>query len=51
MVARRARQIAQRAEDYGEKLSEKPVTSSIKEVADGSISVAAADVAIKDVEA
>lgn len=51
VVARRARQIAQRAEDYGEKLSEKPVTSFIKEVADGSISVAAADVAIKDVEA
>ncbi len=51
VVARRARQIAQRAEDCNEKLSEKPVTSSIKEVADGSISVAAADVVIKDVEA
>ena len=51
VVACRARQIAQRAEDYGEKLSQTPVTSSIKEVADGSISVAAADVVIKDVEA
>lgn len=48
VVARRARQIAQRAEDCGEKLGEKPVTISIKEVADGSISVTEADVAIKE---
>ena len=51
VVARRARQIAQQAEDYNEKLGEKPVTMSIKEVADGRISVAAAEVVIKDVEA
>ena len=51
VVARRARQIAQAAEDIGEKLEEKPVTLAIQEVADAKISVAAADVVIKDVEA
>ena len=50
VVARRARQIAQEAEDMGEKLTEKPVTLSIHEVADGKISVNADDVAIRDVE-
>ena len=51
VVARRARQIAQAAEDIGEKLEEKPVTLAIQEVADAKISVAAADVVIKDGEA
>ena len=51
VVARRARQIAQEAENLGEPLDEKPVTLAIEEVAEGKISVAAADVAIKDVEA
>ena len=51
VVARRARQIAQQAEDAGEKLVEKPVTMAIQEVADGKISVDAAEVVIKDVEA
>ncbi len=51
VVARRARQIAQDAEDAGEKLEEKPVTLAIQEVADAKISVAASDVVIKDVEA
>ena len=51
VVARRARQIAQAAEDAGEKLEEKPVTLAIQEVADAKISVAASDVVIKDVEA
>ena len=51
VVARRARQIAQEAENLGEPLEEKPVTLAIEEVAEGRISVAAADVAIKDVEA
>ena len=51
VVARRARQIAQEAENLGEPLDEKPVTLAIEEVAEGRISVAAADVAIKDVEA
>ena len=50
VVARRARQIAQEAEDMGEKLTEKPVTLSIHEVADGKISINADDVAIRDVE-
>ena len=50
VVARRARQIAQEAEDMGEKLTEKPVTLSIHEVADGKISITADDVVIRDVE-
>ena len=50
VVARRARQISQEAEDAGEKLNVKPVTLAIQEVADGMLSVAAADVAIKNVE-
>ena len=35
VVARRARQIAQEAEDMGEKMDVKPVTLAIHEVADG----------------
>jgi len=50
VVARRARQIAQDAEDAGEKMDVKPVTLAINEVAEGKISVAAAEVEIKDVE-
>lgn len=50
VVARRARQIAQEAEDAGEKMDVKPVTLAIHEVADGKISAAASDVVIKDVE-
>ena len=50
VVARRARQIAQEAEDSGEKMDVKPVTLAIHEVADGKISAAAAEVEIKDVE-
>lgn len=50
VVARRARQIAQEAEDSGAKLDVKPVTLAINEVADGRISVAAADVTIESVE-
>ena len=50
VVARRARQIAQEAEDAGEKLDVKPVTLAIQEVADGKLSVAAADIVITDVE-
>lgn len=50
VVARRARQIAQDAEDCGEKLEIKPVTLAINEVAEGKISVAAADVEVADVE-
>ena len=50
VVARRARQIAQDAEDAGEKLEVKPVTMAIQEVADGKLSVAASDIVITDVE-
>jgi DNA-directed RNA polymerase subunit omega len=50
VVARRARQIAQEAEDKGEKLDEKCVTMAIHEVAEGKLSVAASDVVITDVE-
>ena len=50
VVARRARQIAREAEDLCEKLDIKPVTLAIQEVADGKISVDAADVVITDVE-
>ena len=50
VVARRARQIAQEAEDNGEKMNVKPVTLAINEVADGQISVAASDVVIESVE-
>lgn len=50
VVARRARQIAQEAEDAGEKMDVKPVTLAIHEVADGKISAAASDIEIKDIE-
>ena len=50
VVARRARQIAQEAENNGEKLNIKPVTLAIHVVADGKISTTAADIVISDVE-
>ena len=50
VVARRARQIAQEAEDTGEKMDVKPVTLAINEVAEGKISMAGSDVTIKNVE-
>ena len=50
VVARRARQIAQEAEDNNDKMDIKPVTLAINEVADGQISVAASDVVIENVE-
>ncbi len=37
VVARRARQIAIEAKEYGEELPEKPVTLAIREVADGKL--------------
>ena len=37
VVARRARQIAETAEETGEHLTEKPVTLAIHEVADGKL--------------
>ena len=50
VVARRARQIAQEAEDSGEPMDVKPGTVAINEVAEGQYSVAAADIVIEDVE-
>ena len=50
VVARRARQIAQEAENAGEKMNEKPVTLAINEVAEGKLSVADANVNIANVE-
>ena len=38
VVAKRARQIAQEANEIGEDLPEKPVTLAIREVADGKLS-------------
>ena len=38
VVAHRARQIAAEAEEFGEELTEKPVTLAIWEVADGKLS-------------
>ena len=50
VVARRARQIAQQEEKAEEKTDVKPVTLAIQEVADGKLSVAAADITITNVE-
>lgn len=50
VVARRARQIAQEAEETGERTDVKPVTLAIHEVAEGKISAAVSEVDIKDVE-
>ena len=43
VVAQRARQIAQEAEEMQEELPEKPVTLAIKEVADGKLSATLKD--------
>lgn len=37
VVAQRARQIAEEAEQYNEELTEKPVTLAIREVAEGKL--------------
>ena len=46
VVARRARQIAEKADVEGTPLSEKPVTSAINEVAEGKLSTANIDTTI-----
>ena len=46
VVARRARQIAEKADVEGTPLSEKPVTSAINEVAEGKLSTANSDTTI-----
>ena len=48
VVARRARQIAEAADEEGYELYEKPVTMAIQEVAEGKISVDATDVVIQE---
>ena len=50
VVARRARQIAQEAEDAGEKMNVKSVTLAIQEVADGKLSLANAQIEVANVE-
>ena len=45
VVARRARQIAEEAEDAGLHLDEKPVTLAIHEVADGKLTASGAAIA------
>ena len=46
VVARRARQIAEKADVEGTPLSEKPVTSAINEVAEGKLRTANIDTTI-----
>lgn len=43
VVARRARQIAEEAENTGLRLDEKPVTMAIHEVADGKLTAGSAE--------
>ena len=47
VVARRARQIAEAADEANEPLDEKPVTSALNEVADGKITASDMDITIK----
>lgn len=51
VVARRARQIAEDAEETGEHLEEKPVTLAINEVADGKLDASHMDLTIEEAEA
>ena len=46
VVARRARQIADVADETGEPLDEKPVTSAINEVANGKLNTGKVDISI-----
>lgn len=43
VVARRARQIAQEANEFGEELTDKPVTMAIREVAEGKLTASLKD--------
>ena len=47
VVAKRARQIALEANEFGEELSEKPVTMAIKEVAAGELTASLKDEYLK----
>ena len=46
VVARRARQIAETAEEAGERLEDKPVTIAIHEVADGKLDASGMDLTV-----
>ena len=48
VVARRARQIAENAEEIGEHLDEKPVTLAINEVAEGKLDATQMDLTIAE---
>ena len=48
VVARRARQIAETAEETGELLTEKPVTLAIDEVAEGKLDATQMDLTIEE---
>ena len=48
VVARRARQIAENAEEIGEHLDEKPVTMAINEVAEGKLDATQMDLTIEE---
>ena len=48
VVARRARQIAENAEEIGEHLDEKPVTRAINEVAEGKLDATQMDLTIEE---
>lgn len=48
VVARRARQIAEAAEETGEVLTEKPVTLAINEVAEGKLDASSMDLTISE---
>ncbi len=48
VVARRARQIAETAEEAGEHLTEKPVTLAIHEVADGKLDASHMNLVIEE---
>ena len=48
VVARRARQIAETAEETGEHLEEKPVTLAIHEVAEGKLDATRLDLTIEE---
>ena len=50
VVARRARQIAEAAEEAGEHLTEKPVTMAINEVAEGKLDASGMDLTIEEPE-
>ncbi len=47
VVARRARQISDEAEDLGEQLEDKPVTIAINEVAEGRLDASGLDLSVE----